>query len=30
LSERILDGSIKNGDTVVCDFNNGEFTFTKE
>ena len=30
LSEKILDGSVKNGDTVICDFENGEFTFTKE
>ncbi len=30
LSEKILDGSIKNGDTVICDFKDGEFTFTKE
>ena len=29
LSEKILDGTIKNGDTVVCDFKDGEFTFTK-
>ena len=30
LSEKILDGSIKNGDTVICDFKDNEFTFTKE
>jgi len=27
LSEKILDGSIKNGDTVVCRFENEEFIF---
>ena len=27
LSEQILDGSIKNGDTVVCDYVNNEFVF---
>ena len=27
LSEKILDGSIKNGDTVVCDYANNEFVF---
>ena len=30
LSEKILDGSIKNGDTVVCDYKDGEFNFAKE
>ena len=30
LSEKILDRSIKNGDTVLCDFKDGEFTFTNE
>ena len=30
LSEKILDGSIKNGDTVLCDYKDGVFTFTKE
>ena len=29
LSEKILDGSIKNGDTVTCDYKDGEFTFSK-
>ena len=28
LSEKILDGSIKNGDNVVCDYKNNEFIFT--
>lgn len=28
LSERILDGSVKNGDKVVCDYTDGDFTFT--
>ena len=28
LSEKILDGSVKNGDTVVCDVANNEFIFT--
>ena len=27
LSEKILDGSVKNGDTVVCDFEGDNFTF---
>ncbi len=27
LSEKILDGSIKNGDKVLCDFKNDEFVF---
>ena len=27
LSEKILDGSIKNGDNVVCDYANNEFVF---
>ena len=27
LSEKILDGSIKNGDKVVCDYTNNEFVF---
>lgn len=27
LSEKILDGSIKNGDTVTCDYKDGEFIF---
>ena len=27
LSEKILDGSVKNGDTVVCDVVNNEFVF---
>jgi len=27
LSEKILDGSIKNGDSVVCDYKDNEFTF---
>lgn len=29
LSEKILDGSIKNGDTVTCDYKDGEFIFSK-
>ena len=28
ISEKILDGSIKNGDTVNCKYENGEFVFT--
>ena len=28
LSEKILDGTIKNGDEFVCDYRDGEFTFT--
>ncbi len=28
LSEKILDGSIKNGDKVVCDYKDNEFIFT--
>ena len=28
--EKLLDGSIKNGDTVNCAFNNGEFVFNSE
>ncbi len=28
LSEKILDGSIKNGDSVVCDYKDSEFTFS--
>ena len=27
LSEKILDGTIKNGDNVICDFKDGEFIF---
>ncbi len=27
-SEKILEGSIKNGDTVLCDFKDGNFVFT--
>ena len=27
LSEKILDGSIKNGDTVTCDYKDGQFIF---
>lgn len=27
LSEKILDGTIKNGDTVTCDYKDGEFIF---
>ena len=27
LSEKLLDGSIKNGDTVTCNFRDGEFIF---
>lgn len=30
LSEKILDGSIKNGDNVLCDYKDNEFIFTKE
>ena len=30
LSEKILDGSIKNGDKVICEFNDNEFEFSKE
>ena len=29
LSEKILEGSIKNGDTVTCDYKDGEFTFER-
>ena len=29
LSEKILDGTIKNGDTVTCDYKDGEFIFNK-
>ncbi len=29
LSEKILDGSIKNGDNVICKFVDGNFEFTK-
>ena len=29
LSERILDGTIKNGDTIKCDFENGDYVFNK-
>lgn len=29
LSEKILDGTFKNGDTVNCKYENGEFVFTK-
>ncbi len=28
LSEKILDGSVKNGDSVVCDYKDNEFTFS--
>ncbi len=28
VSEKILDGSVKSGDTVQCDFSDGRFTFT--
>ena len=28
ISERILEGSIKNGDSVICKFSDGEFIFT--
>ena len=28
VSEKILDGTIKNGDEFVCDYRDGEFTFT--
>ncbi|MGI6279903.1 MAG: AAA family ATPase, partial [Acutalibacteraceae bacterium] len=28
LSEKILDGKVKNGDTVVCSFKDGSFEFT--
>ena len=30
LSEKILDGSIKNGDKVICQFADNEFTFKTE
>ena len=30
LSEKILDNSIKNGDTVLCKYENGAFSFSKE
>ncbi|MBO5021531.1 MAG: ATP-dependent Clp protease ATP-binding subunit [Clostridia bacterium] len=30
LSEKLLDGSIKNGDTVVCGFKDGVFEFNKK
>ena len=30
LSAKILEGAIKNGDTVICDYKDGEFTFNKE
>ncbi len=30
LSEKILDNSIKNGDSIVCSFNDGEYIFTPE
>ena len=30
LSEKILDSSIKNGDTVVCEFADGEFKFIQK
>lgn len=30
LSEKILDGSVKNGDTVSCRFADGKFVFEKE
>ena len=30
LSEKLLDGSIKNGDTVVCSFEEGGFNFNKQ
>ncbi len=29
LSEKMLDGTIQNGDSIVCSFENGEFIFTK-
>ena len=28
ISEKMLDGSVKSGDTVTCDFADGHFTFT--
>ena len=28
LSERILDGSVKNGDKVLCTFKDGKFDFS--
>ena len=28
LSEKILDASIKNGDSVICDYTNDEFVFS--
>ncbi len=30
LSEKILDGTIKNGDKVICDFSGNDFTFKTE
>lgn len=30
LSEKILDLSIKNGDNIICNFENEQFTFTKK
>ena len=30
LSEKILDNSVKNGDTVLCDYKDGKVTFTVE
>ena len=29
LSEKILEGSIKNGDNVICSYIDGKFQFTK-
>ena len=28
LSEKILDRTVKNGDTVICDFKDGKFDFS--
>ena len=28
ISEKILDGSIKNGDHIICDYQDGKYTFT--
>ena len=30
ISEKILDGSIKKGDSVICDFKDGEFVYLNE
>ena len=30
LSEKILDGSIKSGDSIICSFKDNEYIFTKK